>query len=251
MKLALCITLAVALATGCSINHRSGDFTCDAQQRCADGRACVDGFCVIAADSGVVDTPLPPPTDAAVCPSQCTSCNAAQKTCAIDCALNNGACAQPIACPAGWSCNVTCSVANQCNSGVSCGNATSCTIACSARQTCKNVTCGRGTCGVTCGGTNSCGGAVTCGTGTCGVTCSGTNSCGNTVTCGTGACNVNCTGNMACDGAVSCGPACACDVTCKAGVACLTGGVTCKPGCMSTMPPLFCTATGNGCNTCP
>lgn len=227
MKLALCTTVALALAAGCSVSHRSGDFACNSEQRCADGRTCVDGFCVVAADSGVVPPPL---GDAAVCPSQCTSCNTAQKTCTIDCAIDNDACNQAITCPAGWNCNVLCSVASQCNSGVSCGSATSCTIACSARATCKTVACGRGACNVTCGGANSC---------------------GNQVTCGTGACKVNCTGNAACDGEVSCGSACACDVICKVGVACLAGTVTCKPGCTSAMPPVFCTSTAAGCNTCP
>jgi hypothetical protein len=232
VKLALCTisalatALALALAAGCSVNHRSDDFACDSQQRCANGRTCVDGLCVVAADSGVVDT-LPPPGDAAVCPSQCTSCNLAQKTCTIDCALNNGACNQAVTCPAGWICNVACSVNNQCNSGVSCGNATSCTIACSARQTCKNLTCGRGTCN---------------------VTCSGNSSCGNSILCGTGACNVTCSGNLACGGEVTCGPSCACDVTCRLGAA-ACAAVTCKPGCTG-MPPAFCISTANGCNTC-
>lgn len=222
---ALAIALALALAAGCSLSHRSGDFACDAEQRCASGRTCVDGFCVIAADSGVVG----PPADAAVCPPPCTSCNAAQRTCVIDCAINNGACNQAVSCPAGWSCNVLCSLPNQCNSGVLCGNATSCMIACSARQTCQSVTCGRGACSVACTGNSSC----------------------SSVGCGLGACSVNCAGNGACGSAVKCGPACACDVTCRLGAACLAGDVTCKPGCASTMAPLVCTSALNGCNTCP
>jgi len=220
--LALALAATLALAAGCSVSHRSGDFACDSEQRCASGRTCVDGFCVVAADSGVVDGP----GDAAVCPSQCTTCNVAQKACVIDCASNNGACNQAVTCPAGWSCNVLCSLANQCNSGVLCGNATSCTIACGARQTCKTVTCGRGACNVTCTGNSSC----------------------SSIGCGPGACNVNCTGNGAC-GAVSCGLACACDVTCRLG-ACLPANVTCKPGCASTMAPQVCTSTATGCNTC-
>jgi hypothetical protein len=211
----LAAALALALAAGCSVSHRSGDFACDAEQRCANGRTCVDGFCVVAADSGVVDT-LPPLGDAAVCPSQCTSCNLAQRACVIDCAANTGACNQAVTCPAGWSCNVLCSLPSQCNSGVLCGNATSCTIACGARQTCN-------------------------------VTCSGNSSCGNSVLCGAGACNVNCTGNLACAGEITCGQACACDVTCRINAAC--AAVTCKPGCIGT-PPAFCISTANGCNSC-
>lgn len=229
MKLALCTTaLAAALVAGCSVSHRSGDFACNADQRCADGRSCVDGFCVLAADSGLPDTPQPPPGDAAICPSQCTACNLARKSCTIDCALDNGACNQAIACPAGWICDVACSVPNQCNSGISCGGATSCMIACTARQTCKNVTCSRGACN---------------------LTCSGSGSCGNEITCGTGACNVDCSGNAACAGTVSCGAACACDVSCRLNAACVD--VTCKPGCTGSTPLTSCISTGNGCDTCP
>jgi hypothetical protein len=227
VKLALCTAVALALAAGCSVSHRSNDFACDSDQRCADGRTCVDGFCVIVADSGVIDTLLPL-GDAALCPSQCTSCSTLPKTCTIDCARNNGACNQAITCPAGWNCNVLCSINDECNSGVSCGNATSCTIGCSAGKTCKTVTCGRGTCN---------------------VNCSGTASCDDQVTCGTGACNVNCSGSAACNGEVSCGSACACDVTCRLNAAC--AAVTCKPGCFGTMPPAFCISTANGCNSCP
>jgi hypothetical protein len=247
VKLAL-FALALALAAGCSVSHRSGDFACDTDQRCANGRTCVDGFCVLPADSGVVDGPRPT-GDASVCPAQCTSCDIAQRTCAIDCSASNGACNQAISCPAGWNCNVTCSIANQCNAGISCGNATSCTIACTARQTCRNVSCGRGTCKLTCGGTASCGNSVTCGTGACSVACTGGGSCGSAVTCGTGACNVNCTGSAACGGQIDCGSACACDVNCALNAAC--GAVLCKPGCVGTTPPSpFCVSTGNGCNTC-
>lgn len=246
MKLALC-TLALALAAGCSVSHRSSDFACDAQQRCASGRVCVDGFCVIA-DSGAVDTPPLPTGDAAVCPSQCTSCNPAQKLCTIDCSAPNAACNQAITCPPDWNCNVACSVPNQCNSGVSCGNATSCTIACSARQTCRSLTCGRGTCNVSCGGSSSCN-AVTCGSGACNVNCTGSGSCSNAITCGTGACSVNCSGTAACVAEIDCGSSCACDVNCRANAAC--SDVLCKPGCMSATPPSpFCISTTNGCNSC-
>lgn len=220
MKPAPWIAVALALAAGCSVSHRSTDFACSSEQRCADGRTCVDGFCVLAADSGV------PVSDAAVCPSQCTTCNTAQRSCVIDCAINNGACNQAVTCPAGWSCNVLCSLPNQCNTGVLCDNATSCTIACSARQTCKTVTCGRGACNVTCTGNTSC----------------------SAVGCGLGACNVDCSGSSACS-KVSCGLACACDVTCRFG-SCLPSNVTCKQGCTSGIAPQVCISTPTGCNSC-
>ena len=76
----LAAVVALALAAGCSVSHRSGDFTCNDQQRCADGRTCVDGLCVLASDAGVLAT----------CPSQCTSCELAQRSCTIDCAPNTG-----------------------------------------------------------------------------------------------------------------------------------------------------------------
>jgi hypothetical protein len=106
---------------------------------------------VIAADSG------------AVCPSQCTSCNTAQKVCTVDCSLNSDVCNRAVSCPAGWNCNVLCSANNQCNSGVSCGGAASCTITCNGRQTCRTVTCGTGACNVNCSGNLACGGEVSCG----------------------------------------------------------------------------------------
>ena len=232
MKLALC-TLALALATGCSVSHRSGDFACDFLQHCADGRTCVDGFCVVEADSGLPDGSLPRPGDAGACPSQCTSCDTAQNTCTIDCAQNNGACGDPISCPIGWACNIVCSEANQCNSGISCGVATSCTVACTGRQTCRDVSCGLARCD---------------------LTCSGPGSCGDSVTCGTGACNVNCSGNAACAGTISCEAACSCDVTCRANTSCDAANLTCKLGCTGPgtgTPPVFCTAMGTGCDACP
>jgi hypothetical protein len=226
MKLALSTAIAVALAAGCSVSHRSSDFVCDGQQLCAAGRTCVDGFCVIAGDSGVQSPP--PGGDAGACPSQCTSCTAG-KTCVIDCALNGSACSQAVLCPPGWNCHVLCSLPNQCNTGVLCGTASACTIECTGRQTCRNLMCG---------------------TGACNVTCSGRSSCGSTVTCGTGACKVDCAGDAACGGLVSCGLACACDVTCGTTACDILDNIDCKPGCATQMAPLVCTSAAAGCNTC-
>lgn len=194
MKLvALWLTaLGLALATGCSVNHRSGDFACGPDQRCSDGRTCVDGFCVLAADSGVDARPHPP--DAAVCPSPCTSCSVTQKTCTIDCALNGG-CKQAIACPAGFSCNVLCTTDGACSSGVSCASSTSCTVTCSGRQSCQSVSCGLGPCNITCSGFGSCSGAVLCGSScACDVTCR-LNTCQNLT------CKQGCTSTSGCSSA--------------------------------------------------
>jgi len=213
--------LAVALAAGCSVSHRSDDFACQAQADCRDGRTCVDGFCVLP-DGVIFDGPRPP--DALDCPAQCTSCNTAAHSCIIDCALNGG-CTAAVSCPFGWNCNVLCETQNSCNNGVSCNGSTSCTITCTGRQSC---------------------GTVTCGAGVCNLTCSGPGSCGDDVLCGTGACKVNCSGTNSCNGGLHCGLSCGCDVTCRAGTC---DNLVCKPGCNSSMT-LGCSAAMPGCSSC-
>ncbi|HMG53985.1 MAG TPA: hypothetical protein VK601_10890 [Kofleriaceae bacterium] len=212
--------LAVALAAGCTVSHRSDQFACKTQVDCSDGRICVDGLCAV--PDMLSDGPRPP--DALDCPPQCTSCNAAAHSCIIDCGLNGG-CNGPVSCPSGWNCNVMCGTQNSCNNGVSCNGSTSCTITCSGRQSCKTVTCGSGVCN---------------------LSCSGTGSCGEDVLCGTGACKVNCSGMDSCNGGLRCGLSCGCDVTCRLGTC---GNLVCKPGCNSSTPP-GCSATTAGCNSC-
>jgi hypothetical protein len=174
MKLALWLATAIALA-GCSVSHRSGDFACDKQSDCAAGRSCIEGFCVLPADSGVPDTPH---SDAAVCPSVCTSCNLDQRSCTIDCALNGG-CKQQVNCPLGFSCDVQCSRDSACSNGVSCAGSTSCKVTCSGTQSCRNVSCGLGACAISCTGSASCDG-LTCGSScACDVTCNGIALCRN------------------------------------------------------------------------
>jgi len=260
--------LTAAVAGSCSVNHRSADFACQQSSDCSTGRTCVDGLCVSGAvilpDAGARDAR--PQVDALVCPSQCTSCDAGR--CTIDCAVAPDACNLPVACPAGWDCNVKCSTDGSCRRGVDCNGSTTCTVSCTGARSCQDVTCGGGgACKVDCGGFRSCTG-VTCGTGACNVDCTGSQSC-STVTGGTDASNINCSGPgtcsnvdcasgacaVACGGVdactvVDCGNACACDVACQPGSSC--AGLSCAAsgpdGCQNAAG---CTSQRNGCNTCP
>lgn len=228
MKLAPWIT-AVAVAAisaicglaACAVNHRSSDFACQTQNDCRDGRICLDNLCVRSND---VPPDAPQFPDASVCPSQCTSCNTAQKTCTIDCP-GSGDCDSLVLCPNGWSCNVLCGGQNSCSNGVSCFGATSCTVTCSGRQSCKTVSCGLGNCK---------------------IGCTGPGSCGNSVVCGPGMCGVDCTGLNSCNGDLSCGTSCACDVSCRVGTC---SKLTCRLGCDADTPP-GCSSMASGCNTC-
>lgn len=158
----------IAGAGGCSINHRSDDFSCEAHP-CAENRVCVDGFCVVA-DS--------PPGDAAVCPAACTSCNDATRTCTIDCGQSGG-CTGAVACPAGWNCSILCSTASSCRNGIRCPTDMACEITCSGAQSCQGITCGAGPCRVACTGTRSCR-DVRCGSScACDVACQGATTCNN------------------------------------------------------------------------
>ena len=164
---------AVAVA-GCSVSHRSGDFTCERQTDCSNGRSCVDGFCVLPEDAGLDGARV----DAAVCPSVCTSCALDQKLCTIDCALNGG-CKQLVTCPLGFACNVLCSEDNACSSGLNCTGGTSCKVTCSGTQSCRNLSCGLGPCNVSCTGNASCG-EIACGNScSCDVSCSASALCRN------------------------------------------------------------------------
>src|SRR6185503_11772735 len=114
---------------------RSGEFQCDKQADCPSGRVCTGGFCVV--PGGTVDAPKGdgpmtdgPPTDTPNgCPPQCTSCTTSSHTCKIDCAVTS--CNGAVVCPAGWNCDVACSVANSCRSGVTCPPTGACNVTCS------------------------------------------------------------------------------------------------------------------------
>jgi len=180
----LLVACVLALApAGCSVSHRSGDFACTTQADCATGRICTGGLCVTTLDSG-----LPPDGQPAGCPAQCTSCNATQKTCAIDCAVNAAACNQPITCPVGWACNILCTTPDSCSRGVNCAVGTACTVACSGSGSCPNLTSGSGRYNISCTGQTSCSN-LSCGAAcACDVTCSLNSRACRNLTCKSTAC---------------------------------------------------------------
>ena len=163
------LLFVLGIASSCSIDHPSDAFACTTPSQCSDGRSCVDGFCVVSTGSA--------------CPSQCTTCDTAAKTCGI-----TGGNGNTITCPSGFHCDITCAGGN-CRT-VDCSTAASCTILCSGEGSCEIVTCGAGPCDVTCSGKSSCKNGVNC-----------QSSC---------ACDVLCTGQQSCDSGSRC-PMQACD----------------------------------------
>jgi hypothetical protein len=223
MKLVVALAVCFALALSCSIDKRSGAFSCTTSDQCDSGRLCVDGFCVVGGSGTQNDAPQstgsdaggtkPPPdgSTGGMCPQQCTTCSVALKTCEIDC--TNDACNSngPLQCPAGYACTIACGALDACND-VDCTQATSCTVSCSGHSSCQEVDCGSGKCDIMCTGHDACGGTIDC-----------SQSCACDVTCGSGstAANGPCQGDIMCQGEL-CGA--------------LDG-----EGCTSQLP---------GCNTC-
>ena len=181
--------LLLAFVAACSINHRSGEFTCETQSDCQSDRVCQQGFCVTGGtpgDGGIdPDGPLPPdgPPDF-VCPAQCTSCVEGTKTCRVDCGAPAGAaiCNQGIKCPEGFNCIILCSrnSTNQspsCQQKIDCSVGASCDIRCTGTNTCKAITCGEGPCNVDCVAQGSCQQVDCSDSCRCDVECSFTASC--------------------------------------------------------------------------
>ena len=197
-KLALAVALQVAvvfaLAQGCQITHKSGEFACTKTADCNAGRDCVDGFCVVSGTEQI-DSPVSTGdghtgdgNGSNGCPAQCTSCSVSQKTCVIDCTGTD--CSGTMTCPPGYSCDVKCDTDNSCRNGVVCAGTTNCKVECSGKNACQNVQCGTSACDVECTGTMSCK-TVTCGAScACDVKCTGTSSCGDTVVCTSPACHI-------------------------------------------------------------
>lgn len=182
MKLAV-LGIVIAIVTGCSINHRSGDYTCTKPSDCATGRTCsTDGFCIVI---GSIDAPGhvdAPKVDGAACPAGCTSCNVTQKTCTIDCGITS--CSSSVTCPAGYHCDIQCKTDNACRNGVNCLAAASCSVECTGNSSCRNVQCGPGPCDVGCSGPSSCSSEILCNNSCqCDVTCTGTGSCATPPVC--------------------------------------------------------------------
>jgi hypothetical protein len=198
------LACCLVVAAGCSVSHRSGDFACKTTADCSRDRTCVEGLCVVSAVDAGAKADGPPIGDAAVCPSQCTSCNVATKSCTIDCALSGNACNQAITCPAGWDCIIGCSTNGSCRNGINCQNSKSCTITCGAAQSCRNVSCGAGPCNIDCAGNGSCR-DVSCGAScACDVTCRINSACLN-LTCKS---PPDCTGPLPFGGCTSQNPGC-------------------------------------------
>lgn len=191
MKSAL-LGLALALAA-CSVSHRTGDYACSRQEDCAQGRQCVQGFCVIpgGGSGGGVDAAHPidarrPDGPSNTCPPGCTSCDTGQKTCTIDCTQTN--CQDQVTCPAGYACDIRCDTDGACRNGIDCQLADSCKISCSSANTCRDVQCGLGACAVSCTGQGSCR-TVDCNAScACDVSCFGPQSCSDSVTCTSNLC---------------------------------------------------------------
>ena len=158
---------ALGASLACAGQRRSDDFVCTRPSDCADGRDCVDGFCVTGGGGGADAAAR---DGAGACPPQCTSCQAG--VCRIVCAdADCGA----IVCPAGMACDVTCTGSSACMDGVDCSRAASCQVACIGPRACQNgVECGQGPCDVTCTGDAACDDGVDCSDACrCQVVCSG------------------------------------------------------------------------------
>jgi hypothetical protein len=214
--------VAFAIATSCSVQHRSQDFACTDPSQCATGRTCINGFCVdnSPADAATGDGNLPgdgnsPFPDApGSCPQPCTSCDLGSMTCTIDCLLDPTVCASEVDCPPGYKCNILCNDNNACTAGVHCDQATACVINCTGKSSCADVVCGPGACTIACSGSDSC------------------------------------TSDNAGD-AIDCSTSCACEVTCTGQRSCF-GTVACPDGCNSVSTNgVGCEDTTSGCNSCP
>jgi hypothetical protein len=180
--------LAAAIVVSCTINHVSNNFECENNADCIElghnNRVCSDGLCIVPGgpSDAAVDTKVDAPGDTgAVCPAQCTSCNAGKMECTINCASAAGNCTNQVVCPAGWHCTVLCSPGNSCRNGINCLTSKSCTVECTGSQSCRNISCGPGPCDVNCAALQSCRG-VSCGQScACDVACSGPADCTNVI----------------------------------------------------------------------
>ena len=149
------ITLAcAALAASCFVHRSSDDYVCSTSDDCRSGRICDQGFCVVAATAG--------------CPAQCSSCNAADMSCRIDCTANKP-CGN-VQCPIGWDCNLRCNNAGACGE-VDCTFARSCNVDCSGAVSCGALRCGAGACDVRCSGAGACPSVDCAASCSCDVTC--------------------------------------------------------------------------------
>ena len=200
---AIALALLAICAAACSIDTRSQEYRCDGVADCPLGRACQDGWCVVApgapaddaggsiADSGVdiLDAGTAPPDDSGPpvpdagqpdgpgCPEVCTEC--VGDTCIVNCS-DDGSCKDQVVCPPGLACTVLCDGNRACEGGIDCSDATSCDLSCTDAEACAGpIECGTGPCTVECSARDTCSGGLDC-----------TQSC---------ACDTSCTGNNACE----------------------------------------------------
>lgn len=162
------IIAVLACAGACGFSTRSGEFRCDPEGGCDDGRACIDGWCVAGA----------PAADADVRPFSCGDFG-----CVLECAA--GECTEDLTCPAGRPCAIQCSGEGSCTGSIDCTAATSCSIGCTGDGSCRGrITCGGGPCDVDCAGPESCAQGVDCKAAcACDLTCDGTGACAGTNRC--------------------------------------------------------------------
>ncbi len=137
------------------------------------------------------------------CPGVCTSC-LGDGTCVITCA--EGECLDPIVCPEGRPCQITCTGYTACeNTPIDCLAATSCDISCLGHDACQvGIQCAGSSCTVVCDGTDACSDApVDCVADVCNIGCYGSNACTDGVCCGGAECGGMCT--ILDDGCCTCG----------------------------------------------
>lgn len=138
---------------------------------------------------------------AMMCPAICSSCNDTDNDmvpdeCVFDCTGGGDPCPGIIACPAGFSCDVTCNQNNCSNFTINCPAGEACAVSCDGQQQ----------------GTAACAGAIiNCDqSSVCDLDCTN-NGCNNSTTmvCGSGKCTGNCDNNAI--GTLACGNSCWCD----------------------------------------
>lgn len=178
---AMLVAIAIAVSASCLVDRVTSDYACEGQSDCTADRICDSGYCVVP-----------------VCPSECSSCSVAERTCQITC--NNANRCGAVTCPDGYDCTISCTATGACDS-VNCRNGTACDITCSSNNACGNITCGTGACDVKCTTPNACD-AVACGEScACDVTCADGN-CGGTTCPAADTCTVDGTPATVCESSV-------------------------------------------------
>ena len=149
-----------ALPASCFVHRASDDYACGSDGDCKDGRVCDHGFCVTAAS--------------ATCPSPCTSCSVADKTCRVDC--NGNTPCGSVQCPAGYDCTIRCNNGSACGD-IDCAAGSSCDIACLGGASCGNINCGAAECSIRCSGAGACPSVDCAASCSCDVSCNQSNEC--------------------------------------------------------------------------